>query len=152
FSGNDVRRWDVTTGRSVKTAWPPEKPPGPKAVAVALYPHRLVTKDQNGVYQLHDLDSGQRIGQPITFAKGGHFHNVKEQKALLIWWDDPDQEKCWFQAWSVETGETLGPKWSASGKNRRNLGKASDGDTGYYAMRVPHAVNRSHLALASGDT
>jgi hypothetical protein len=102
---NDVERWDVTTGRPVNTAWPPEKSPGLKIVA--LYPHRVVTRDENGVYRLHDLDSGQRIGRPMASAKDSQLENVKERKALLIWWNGTDQAR-WFQAWSVETGEPLG--------------------------------------------
>jgi WD40 repeat protein/tRNA A-37 threonylcarbamoyl transferase component Bud32 len=131
---NDVQRWDVTTGHPVKTAWPPEKSPGPKAVA--LYPHRVVTRDENGVFRLHDLDSGQRIGRPMTSAKDSQLKNVKERKALLIWWDGTDQDR-WFQAWSVETGEPLGPPWSANGEKVKKVG---------------HFRGGSNLVLALGDT
>ncbi len=140
---DDVQRWDVTTGRPVKTAWPPERSPVPKAVA--LYRHRVVTRDESGVYEIHDLDSGKRIGRPMTSAKDSELESVKERKALLIRWDEKNQ-KSWFQAWSVETGEPLGPPWFADSKKQKRISRP-DG-----SRSVPRGFSRSNLVLALGDT
>ena len=130
---NDVKRWDITTGSLVNTAWRPD--PSPAASVVAFYPHRVVTTDNAGVKRLFDLDSGKMIGQPMTPAKSSHFHALKERKALVFCWEETSQDH-WFQGWSVETGEPLGPRWLAKGK---------DG-------RLYHLQIGSNVVLPLGDT
>jgi WD40 repeat protein len=143
-SDNDIKRWDVTTGRPVKTVWLPEKSPRPQAVA--LYPNRVVTRDERGVYRLHDLDSGQGIGRPMPSAKDSQLERVKERKALLICWDESDQ-KSWFQAWSVETGEPLGSPWFADSKKHKRV-ELPNGSR----SAPPRGFSRSNLVLSLGDT
>ncbi len=75
------------------------------------------------------------IGRPMTSAKSGYFFEVKERKALSIYWRETDQE-IWYQGWSVETGEPLGPRWSAKGEKGKLL----------------HTFSGSNLVLALGDT
>jgi WD40 repeat protein len=141
-SDNDVQRWDITTGSPVKTAWPPENSRGLKIVA--LYPHRVVTRDESGVYRVHDLDSGQRIGRPITSAKAGGFSKMRERNALLFWWWNGMGEESWFQGWSVETGEPLGPPWLANGKIRKDDGTSR-------SIPPLYGFHGSSLVLPLGD-
>jgi WD40 repeat protein len=128
----DLKRWDVKTGKLVKTAW---KPYESRPEIVFLTTRRVITRDGNWTFRLYDLDSGAMLGQGLQCSPGTSCSPAKKSDSVILWSQEVNKE-IRLQGWSMTDGRPLGPRWSVAGGSRFSWTECGD----------------SNVAVAADDT
>jgi WD40 repeat protein len=104
----DLKRWDVKTGKLVKTAWKPDEA---RPEIVYLTTRRVITRDGNWTFRLYDLDSGAMLGQGLRCPPQTFCSPAKKSDSVILW-SNKGSNELRLQWWSISDGRPLGPRWS----------------------------------------